>query len=69
MIRKYLYKLLFTNLVDIYPNVEAALLCRNAPIVQSIKNLIASYRRQGKTEAADTLEDCAQRARIEVSKR
>lgn len=42
---------------------------RNAPIVQSIKNLIASYRRQGKLEAADTLEDCAQRARIEVPKK
>lgn len=43
-----------------------SILNRNAPIVQSIKNLIASYRRQGKSEAADTLEDCALSARIEV---
>lgn len=41
----------------------------NAPILQSIKNLIASYRRQAKMEAADTLEDCSQRARIEVPKK
>lgn len=41
----------------------------NAPIVQSIKNLIASYRRQGKSVAAEALEDCAQRARIEVSRK
>lgn len=53
----------------INPDVPLSSNYRNAPIVQSIKNLIASYRRQGKMEAADTLEDCAQRVRIEVLKR
>lgn len=35
-------------------------------VATTLKNLGALYRRQGKYEAADTLEDCALRARKEV---
>lgn len=37
-------------------------------VATTLKNLGALYRRQGKFEAADTLEDCAMRARKEVIK-
>lgn len=36
-------------------------------VTTTLKNLGALYRRQGKYEAADTLEDCALRSRKEVS--
>lgn len=36
-------------------------------VATTLKNLGALYRRQGKYEAAETLEDCALRARKEVS--
>lgn len=35
-------------------------------VTTTLKNLGALYRRQGKYEAADTLEDCAMRSRKEV---
>lgn len=37
-------------------------------VTTTLKNLGALYRRQGKYEAADTLEDCALRSRKEVSR-
>lgn len=36
-------------------------------VTTTLKNLGALYRRQGKYEAAETLEDCALRSRKEVS--
>lgn len=36
-------------------------------VTTTLKNLGALYRRQGKYEAAETLEDCAIRSRKEVS--
>ena len=36
-------------------------------VTTTLKNLGALYRRQGKYEAADTLEDCAMRSRKDVS--
>lgn len=36
-------------------------------VTTTLKNLGALYRRQGKYEAAETLEDCALRTRREVS--
>lgn len=36
-------------------------------VTTTLKNLGALYRRQGKYEAAETLEDCALRSRNEVS--
>lgn len=35
-------------------------------VTTTLKNLGALYRRQGKYEAAETLEDCAMRSRREV---
>ena len=37
-------------------------------VTTTLKNLGALYRRQGKYEAAETLEDCAIRSKKEVSK-
>ncbi|GFT01653.1 kinesin light chain [Trichonephila clavipes] len=39
---------------------------QNPTVATTLKNLGALYRRQGKYEAADTLEDCALRARKEA---
>lgn len=36
-------------------------------VTTTLKNLGALYRRQGKYEAAETLEDCAMRSRREVA--
>lgn len=36
-------------------------------VTTTLKNLGALYRRQGKYEAAETLEDCAMRSRKEVT--
>lgn len=38
-------------------------------VTTTLKNLGALYRRQGKYEAAETLEDCALRSRKEVYKK
>lgn len=38
----------------------------SSTVTTTLKNLGALYRRQGKYEAADTLEDCAMRSRKEV---
>lgn len=40
--------------------------CCSPTVVTTLKNLGALYRRQGKFEAAETLEDCALRARKEA---
>lgn len=37
-------------------------------VTTTLKNLGALYRRQGKYEAAETLEDCALRSRKEVGR-
>lgn len=45
-----------------------ALVCVSSPTVNTtLRNLGALYRRQGKLEAAETLEECAVRSRKQVS--
>lgn len=42
--------------------------CASSPTVNTtLRNLGALYRRQGKLEAAETLEECAARSRKQVS--
>lgn len=44
------------------------LVCASSPTVNTtLRNLGALYRRQGKLEAAETLEECAARSRKQVS--
>lgn len=50
-----------------YRTQDIILMPFSPTVATTLKNLGALYRRQGKYEAAETLEDCALRARKEVN--
>lgn len=53
---------------DLQVNIGFLVSCVSSPTVNTtLRNLGALYRRQGKLEAAETLEECAVRSRKQVS--
>lgn len=50
-----------------YGGLHKAAKVDSPTVTTTLKNLGALYRRQGKYEAADTLEDCALRSKKEVN--
>lgn len=53
--------------LTVAPNNPVRCVCSSSTVTTTLKNLGALYRRQGKYEAAETLEECALRTKKMVS--